>query len=323
MTYFTDIAPAGEEATIKQITDLVIASQLRAHQKGGLLRRFAHGKSNGMVQASFHVLDIKQTDLKVGLFARPATYPALLRFSLGSGGVSFPDILPNVHGAALKILNVPGKKLLPGDEDSLEHDFLMANDKTFFCRTIDEMIYLGKKDFIGLMRHYPGTVLRIIKALNKVVVNPLFTEYHSQVPYQLGDYACKYALIPFDVPRHAAMPHPLDRDYLRHGVQEVLSQNSAQFWFGVHLRNNGKKHDSGESIADSTVAWRGKFIPLARVEVTKRDSSPLLESTGEELSFSPWRVLAEHKPLSWVGRTRLKAYPADFELRSKINSKGR
>lgn len=330
MSYFTDLPLPNEAEAIETLKELVLASQAKKWKRGEA-RRFAHPKSHGLVNATFFVPDNLPEKLKVGLFAKTGKYEAKIRFSLGAGGPDSPDFLPNVHGAALKVLNVPGKKLLPGEEDSTEHDFLMANDSVFFCRTIDEMILLGQRDFKGILRHHPGLPLRVAEAVLKVLKSPLTTSYFSQVPYRFGDYAAKYALIPIGNsspffgpgdPLFVPPINPFDRDYLRHSIEKTLNTNpgTARFAFCVQLRNNGTLVDGGEPIADPTVRWRGRLHAVALVTVQPLNGGTIKESDGEALSFNPWRALAEHEPLSWVGRARRIIYPADFAWRQAMNA---
>jgi hypothetical protein len=48
---------------------------------------------------------------RVGIFASAGEHPSYVRFSNGSAGHA-PDRAPDVRGIALKIVGVPGKKLI-------------------------------------------------------------------------------------------------------------------------------------------------------------------------------------------------------------------
>ncbi|MBX9690141.1 MAG: hypothetical protein K2X27_25745 [Candidatus Obscuribacterales bacterium] len=305
MQLFQDPVPAGEAEQVQAIVEAVLTKQKAGHKPGQLARRDVHAKSHGTVAASFRVLP---QACNIGLFSKPASYDALVRFSNGAFGPGGFDILPNVRGLALKLFGVPGPKLLPGDENSTEHDFLFSNDPTFFVRTIEDMLLItqGKIGKLSL-----GAKLRIAGSL-KLMSNPLHGSYFSQVPYQLGERACKYALIPQKAPPLVSLPRAYDRDYLRHAVETELRRHEVKYTFAVQLQR------SGESIADSTVPWRGALVPVAELVFLKL-SRALLESDGEALSFNPWRALAEHQPLGWPGRVRKEVYAADFKWRSEQN----
>ncbi|MBX9696223.1 MAG: hypothetical protein K2Z81_27790, partial [Cyanobacteria bacterium] len=243
--------------------------------------------------------------------AKPASYEGVMRFSNGAFGATGRDILPNIHGAALKLYGVDGQKMLPGEESSTEHDFLMADDQGFFMESLEQYILLSQGRMKELALQHPAVIARIIGAM-KIRKNPLFTDYFSQVPYQYGDYACKYTLVPQQRAGFFSFPNVFDRDYHRHGVESVLRERETKFSFGVQFQREG------ESIANSTRKWGGRFIPVGEVTVLRR-AEPLPESEGEGLSFNPFRCLDEHKPLGWVGRTRSAVYAADFLWRKQMN----
>ena len=311
MIKFVDVPASSEAEQIEQLLQLTLEKQRKSYKAGTVARRDVHGKSLGTVDVAFHVHGNIPESVKVGLFAKPESYDGVLRFSNGAFGADAFDFLPNIRGSALKLFGVPGQKALLGEENSTEHDFLMANDRGFFMQSLDQYLLLSQSKMRELVLNHPGVPLRILRAM-KIVKNPLFTDYFSQVPYQYGDYACHYFMVADEHAPFYSLPNAFDRHYLRHGVANVLSKRSTKFQFGVQFQR------AGESIADSTKVWGGKFVTLATVEVTRR-SKPLLESDGEGLSFNPFRVLPEHQPLGWVGRTRRAVYAADFAWRKQMN----
>jgi hypothetical protein len=84
-----EIVPPGESEDIAAIVALIEA-HVREAAKNGPAPRDAHAKGHGCVRAEFRVLDDLPADLRVGLFARPRRYTALIRFSNGAG-VSTPE----------------------------------------------------------------------------------------------------------------------------------------------------------------------------------------------------------------------------------------
>ena len=67
--------------------------------------------------------------LAQGLFAKPATYPAILRFSTNPGDL-LADSVSSPRGLAVKVLNVDGE-MLPSHAGSTTQDFLCIDAKTF------------------------------------------------------------------------------------------------------------------------------------------------------------------------------------------------
>ena len=75
----------------------------------GLRMRAQHGRSHGCVAAMFRVRPDLPDRFRHGLFAQPGEFQALIRFS---NGAQFADDRKDAHGMAIKLLNVPGEKLL-------------------------------------------------------------------------------------------------------------------------------------------------------------------------------------------------------------------
>ena len=117
--------------------DIVTQVQLALMQTTGTKRRGQHIKQHGCVQADFTVLDEIPEDLKTGLFAAPASYSAYIRFSNGG---KMDDRIPDIHGVAIKLLGVPGTKVLEGEETATTHDFILADNPVFFIRTAAEYV---------------------------------------------------------------------------------------------------------------------------------------------------------------------------------------
>src|SRR5579862_8452190 len=76
-------------------------------------KRGQHPKHHGCVAATFTVLDGVPSDLRQGLFAKPQSFDALIRFSNGRQQY---DRRADAHGMAIKLLHVSGAKLLEGQE---------------------------------------------------------------------------------------------------------------------------------------------------------------------------------------------------------------
>lgn len=306
--------PDEEQEAIRTLIALTIGRQQREHKLGELAVRSFHPKSHGTYKGVFRVLPEIPADLKVGLFSNPRAYDTLLRFSNGGLTQESSDAIPNVRGAALKLFGVKGSKLLPGEEESLEHDFIMSNDNIFFFSRLEYMIMLFQGKLKDLLAADPATIWRLLKAVFKLVGNPLKIEYQSQVAYKIGNFACKYALVPVGSPQGPRLPNFFDRHFLRHNAESTLKSQPARFKFCVQLRQQG------ESIEDPSRPWTGPFIPVAELTLVSGQLS-LPACQDEALSFNVWRVLAEHEPLGWVGRTRKIIYAAGAKWRNGENEK--
>jgi hypothetical protein len=313
-----DTAPAGEQKVIDAIVQNILAMQKRTHKPGAIAKRALHGKSLGVVQGSFAVRELPEA-MRVGIFAQKTSYSAVVRFSNGAL-TKAPDLLPNVRGAALKLYGVKGIKVLPGESDSTEQDFLMANDEIFFVKEIQHFAYLTGRDIMAILKEAPGTIARVIKATSKFVPSLATTDYFSQVPHMFGDRACKYALWHAEKAegkdgkaQHFGPPNIFDGDYLRHDLDKRLHAEAVRYVFCVQLQQ------AGESISDSTKKWTGPWVPLADLTLP-RIAGELKEPDGEALSFNPARSNAEFQPIGWPARLRRAAYAADFAWRNAVNA---
>jgi hypothetical protein len=316
---------ANEPSIIDSIVAGTIADQERDYKPGSLARRDVHSKSHGTFDdATFTILPNILIGCQIGLFANPgAVYPTTLRLSNGAPGVG-PDALPNVRGIAIKVRTVPGAKLLLGDEAAECCDFLLANDPVSFHRFLDdypEIRALMAQGKVGeVLKRFKPEGRLLLKAVLKLVKNPLKIAYFSQTPYKFGaERVVKYALIPAkrgffsSVLDFFSLPNLFDAAYLRHAAEKTLRKRAAKFTLCVQFQG------PDDPIEDPSVEWRSPLVPLAELTIPQRQV-PLLESAGEQLTFNPWRTLPEHRPLGWVNRVREAVYRADFTWRTKKNA---
>ena len=91
------------------IEELVRINLSSADSTPGCARRSQHAKDHGCVRATVTIADGLPEHLRVGLFAAPRTYEALIRFS---NSREPDDRKPDVHGMAIKLLDVAGDKLV-------------------------------------------------------------------------------------------------------------------------------------------------------------------------------------------------------------------
>ena len=98
------------------------------------IKRQAHPKMHGCVQATFAVRDDVPPELQQGIFAtKGVTYRAWVRFS-NAFGIEH-DLKFENRGMAIKVLDVEGERLLPHIEPfSFEHDtqdFVLSTHDAF------------------------------------------------------------------------------------------------------------------------------------------------------------------------------------------------
>ena len=102
-----EYSPEGESAVIDQLRAL----HLKVHQaQPGPGHRGEHPKQHAGLWATFRVAEDVPESMRVGLFATPRSYTAIVRFSNGRGQ---DDTKPEVHAMAVKVL-VPDGTGPPG-----------------------------------------------------------------------------------------------------------------------------------------------------------------------------------------------------------------
>jgi catalase len=101
-----------DEQTLAQAIGAVIEQSIRKEYRQGSARRDAHPKAHGCVKAELQVMDTLPHHLAEGIFIPGKSYQAWIRFSNGSRDASQADVKGDARGMAIKVLGVPGKKLL-------------------------------------------------------------------------------------------------------------------------------------------------------------------------------------------------------------------
>jgi hypothetical protein len=308
----------------------IVLLQIVAMVKTGFGRRGQHPKQHGCVRATFEVLGNIPTKYKVGLFAKPVRYDAVVRFS---NGPQTQDGEPGPQGMAIKLIGVPGEKILEAEADAVTHDFILIDGPVFFVRDtawyvrlFKELVGNGgakpKKWLAALGRAHPEDIAVVENYHNRVADSPLAQPFWSQVPFAFG-------LGDTTICRDNAAPHPenmiapippqyRDKDYLRRAMVDQLTTAArpATFDFFVQIRT-----DATEAIIDNpTVEWDTPHQRVAVVTIPAQDfDRPDQVRFGENLSYTPWHALPEHRPVGQINEIRRHVYAATSRVRHLLN----
>ena len=313
--------PADEDVHTRALIEMLRARLVRDYPSG-TMKRDAHPKHHGLARAEFEVEPALPPELAVGLFATPKTHEAWVRFSNASGTPQ-PDATGDVRGFAMKLFDVPGPKLLPGFEDATTHDLLLITADRFPSRDVEdfrhfvEALLAGGIHLVLYFLSHPMTAYRGL--LGRVVLGSVLdTVYTSPTPYLLGDRAVRYRLRPHTrVP--AERPHSPVPDYLREELRTRLAGGEVAFDFLVQIQTDPDRMP----IEDPTVVWDETLSPYRKVATLRIaeqvPDSPDRMTLAENLSFNPWRCLAEHRPLGGINRARKVIYPDLSALRHDKN----
>jgi hypothetical protein len=117
-----------EEAFIQSIISS-FGEQMRGLWKPGGFERGGNTKTHGIVRGEFTVHDGLPPELRHGIFAKPQTFRAWVRFS-GPGPYVTPDIDDvGFMSISIKLMGVPGPKLM--DEEQFTQDMFGVSPPTF------------------------------------------------------------------------------------------------------------------------------------------------------------------------------------------------
>lgn len=306
-----------------------IDEQIRRRYAPGSARRDAHPKAHGCVRAELRVLETLPPGLAQGIFVPGKRYAAWMRFSNGASDPDQPDTQPDARGLALKVMGVPGRKLLADEADAGTQDFIFINHPVFFAndpqRYLDLVKAAGSDSMLGklgipLALGVRGALIAFQTTRNPMS-NPLHGQYFTMVPYALGTgpkrQAVKYSIRPC-VAKPVRMPKNPGPDFLRAAMRRSLKAGDVCLELLVQPRTSDDM-----SVEDSMTEWdpvQAPFIPVATIHIPKQVfDTPEQHAFCENLSFTPWHSLPEHRPLGVTNRIRRVVYERISRLRHEMN----
>ncbi len=314
---------ADEDAIGSQMINELEEQVSRLYKDKKMLRQI-HTKMHGCVKAEFIIEPNLPHNLKVGVFKEAKHFNAWVRFSNANTQPQH-DKKKDVRGIAIKLLDVPGEKILNDEHLQKTQDFLLMSSETFFSRNVKEFSKLlqaatAKSKLKILFYALNPLHLPILKRFGKTKVscsNPLSIPYWSTQPYQFGNTstAVKYFLKPSAETR-IVIENRTDYDYLRINLAQTLNDHTAEFYFYIQFQTDADTMP----IEDPTVPWVSQYIKLATLRIPPQafDSKKQMEF-GDNLSFNSWHSLPEHRPLGNFNRIRKKVYETMSKFRHKAN----
>jgi len=312
-----------EEQRFERQAELLRTLQ-RKHATPRGTARALHAKHAGCFAAELHVRDDVPEHARVGLFAAPKRWRAYVRFSNGSSAHQ-PDRTPDVRGIAIKLLDVPGRKILPGLEDRTTQDFLLIGSPATPFRDSEDfvgLVWAARNKALALprllWRFGPGGFGKLVGRLRSSLGVPVPTlaekQYWSALPTKYGAYAVRWSLRsrgPAESTRRAEAAPLTSTEHLRDDLVRRL-QHGALEW---DLMAQFFEDEARTPIEDASVEWReddAPFVRLARLVLPEQDATSAeglaLAQTIEQLSFDPWHATEDFRPLGEMMRARKVAY---------------
>lgn len=310
-TDWKELVPADEAERFERHAALLGGYQTRAAHRG----RALHTKANLGIEATFEVLADLPAYAKVGLFATPRTFSALVRFSNGAGKRQ-SDRKLDVRGIAVKLFGVEGKKLIPGMEDAITQDFLAIRTSTVPMKDADEFMAIVRAGQTPALLPFKligalglGRGIQVIKAALgglKAPQSPLAaTSYYSALPIRFGPHAVQFAFAATDAPAPTKIASATD---LGDALAARLRTAPVTYDFQVRFFVD----EATTPIEDASVEWKAPWVTVGRLALPVQDpASPRGQKVGnlvETLAFDPWHAREDLRPLGNIMRARNVAY---------------
>ena len=301
--------------------------------KTSYVARGAHSKGHACVKAYFDVHETIPSNLQHGVFKTPGKrYKIWIRFSNGRSSMKGNhDADKDAHGMAIKLFHIYDDIMVrtedgPGDgrgtQDFLMHDspvFFAANieDYNRFVESEDKIMYFitGNNPFKWHLRE----LTHALATLKAPPVSPLWGQYFSNTAYKLGPHNIKFSAQSCTTLPGITGQETSDPDFLRKIMVEELKTEEGCFNFMVQLQNP----DKYMPIEDPSILWKesdSPYISLAKIIIPKQKfDSEDQQQFCENLSFSPWNALPEHRPIGQLNRIRKEVYKASSKYRHDRN----
>jgi hypothetical protein len=316
-----------EEAHLASIVDS-FEKQMRLLWQPGKFERGGNTKTHGIARGEFIVHDNLPAELRHGIYARPQTFRAWVRFS-GPGPYITPDIDDvGFMSISIKLMGVPGPKLM--EEEKFTQDMFAVSTPTFVTPDTIANAQLqieslkNAQIFYFVNLHRPHVLDLVMQSLwIKTQSSPFEAPYFSCVPYLLGEgQAMQYSVWPKSARRTPIPRLPLrpPDDYLRDAMVKALANGDVEF--DIRLQRQTDPHLM--PIENNAVLWPEKLSPRVSAATLRlprqRFNSPAQLDFARLLSYNPWHCIAEHRPLGNQNRARRRMYDTLSRLRHTMNN---
>jgi hypothetical protein len=320
--------PLPDEEEFLQSIITTFEAQMRKLWKPGGVERGGNTKTQGIVRGEFTIHDNIPEEFRRGIYAKPQTFPAWVRFS-GPGPYITPDIDDvGFMSISIKLMGVPGPKLM--DEEKHTIDMFGVSTPTFVTPDVKANAQLQKESlknaqiFYFLNLHRPHVMDLIMQSLFiKTQSSPFEAPYFSCVPYLLGgERAMQYSVWP-KTNRRTPIPNlpfrPPD-DYLRNAMVASLAEGDVELDFRLQLQTDPHLMP----LENNAVLWPERLSPRVSVATLRlpkqKFDSPSQMEFAKKLSYNPWHTIAEHRPLGNQSRARQRMYYELSKLRHTMNA---
>ena len=331
-----EFIPDSEQSDLKKLIDIAYVRYERIRDKNDpVYRRDQHSKAHGCVNAEFNVFDTVPQSMQHGVFApqfHNKTFPAWVRFSNAAFGMD-PDQAEDGRGFAIKLLDVPGDKVMSTIPDEKSQDFILMNHPVFLIRDVADYLLMGElgeaegdqrmRFFFPTWNPFDWRIKDGLIALDILASppnSPVDTDYFSVSAYKLGpDNYVKYAVKRCDVTPHPNR-HGDDPKLMRKNLKDILASQDVCFEFMIQPQRD----DIYMPVEDLTIEWLEEdspFVPVAKINIKQQSfDTPEQNTFCENTSFNPWHTLPAHEPVGGLNRARKAVYESIAKFRRGHNN---
>ena len=322
-----EVIPNDEPQQIQRSVE--IFTNIIEQTKTDYVARGAHAKGHACVKAYVDVDKNIDPQLQHGVFHTPGKrYKSWIRFSNANSNVATSDDnKKDARGMALKLFNIYDHELIQQANGPESQDFLMHSSPAFFSTDLNDYNSLIETDdkigyFIEGINPFKWRLRElshVMDTLSPPPYSPIWDEYFSNTVYKLGPHNIKFMTKSCTATPEQANPNRDQPDFLKTTLAGELSSDSACMQLMVQLQDPSKLMP----IEDISVLWKqsdSPFIPVATITILKQEfDSPEQEQYCENLSFSPWNALEQHRPIGALNRVRKVVYEASSKYRHSQN----
>jgi len=350
---FDDYRPPVRPNFDAELTEIIQAVVRRTkespkHEPGGKAVRAAHAKTYGLLRASVTVVPDLPAEYAQGIYATPATYDAVVRYSNGLGHIRRDAFLGPACGMGIKIIGVPGASLLDDEPDATTFDYNLINNPTFFCSTVHDYTFIeplfaalpevlatreSRRKWMHDFLTNAGTLapsdwlwdelLSILSVISIVPKNLLSYSYWSMAAVRHGDYIAKIRTQPLTAGTHDDVDVHAEAEAHRNKLVLEAGERDHQFALQVQLSTDLETMP----VDNTSLEWPEKaspFVTVATIDIPKQDiSHPSNLAIADATSITPWRVRAGHEPLGEIMEVRREVYRQSSITRHQVNGQER
>ncbi|MER5217667.1 DUF3418 domain-containing protein, partial [Streptomyces sp. NPDC002838] len=282
-----------EEELIRQVVAAMGKANQQVADKHRHGLRDAHAKSHGVLAGELRVRSGLPAHLAQGLFAEPATYPVIVRFSSVPGDLR-SDQVPVQRGMAIKVIGAPGARAL--DDGNTTQDFLLVNHPTLPFGNIAE--YAKVQDLLEKQPSQSDQQLQLAGAAARVAAKAL-TRVGRPLPPAVetlaaANHAAKISAAPRSANVRALTGSQVDKkageSALRDLVADFFAHDSAEYDIRAQLCTDIERMP----VEDASVLWPEELSPHETVAVLRLPAQDAYSDArrryaDDVLSFSDFR----------------------------------